>query len=212
MKLYSSNLSPYGQRVKIAIAAKGLEETIEIVEQRPNTDAYKKLNPTGKIPALEVDGVAIPESEVILEYLEDAFAEKPLRPADPILRARARLVSRLCDLYVAQGLFPLFQQMNPAARDAATVEEAFAKMDHALHLLETYLTDDALAVSETLTTADCAAAPVLFFIPALSPAFGKTAFAGRAKVQGYFERVSQTPPVGKAMGEMAAALKAFSRG
>ena len=212
MKLYSSNLSPYGQRVKIAIRAKGLEDTITVVDQRPQTEDYKRLNPTGKIPALEVDGVCIPESEVILEFIEDRFPDNPLRPADPVLRAKARLVSRLCDLYVAQGLFPLFRQMSPKVRDQAKVDEGFAQMDHALGLLETYLTDGEFAVSDTLSTADCAAAPILFFIPNLAPAFGRVPFEGRPKAQGYYHRIGNHPVVGVAMAEMAEALKNFSRG
>src|SRR5580692_4447840 len=97
MKLYSVGLSPFAARVRAAIYARDLD--IEIVAP-PATGTkspeYLTLNPMGKIPVLVLDdGTTIPESDTIVEYLEDAFAQNPLRPAAPADAAKARLVARV---------------------------------------------------------------------------------------------------------------------
>ncbi len=80
MKLYQSFLSNYATKNRIAIYDKGL--TVEFVDPPGglHSPEYQKINPLDKIPCLEVDGVIIPESEIIAEYLEEKFPEKPLLP------------------------------------------------------------------------------------------------------------------------------------
>jgi glutathione S-transferase len=90
MKLYNANLSPFAARCRIQIYAKDLPVTLAEPPGGAGTDAYRAINPTGKVPCLEVDGVVIPESEVICEFLEDRFPQPSLRPADD-LESRPRL-------------------------------------------------------------------------------------------------------------------------
>lgn len=73
MKLYNSNLSPYTARVRLLINVKKLN--IELADPPGfRTEAFRTINPIGKIPALELDdGAVLPESEVICEYLEDMY-------------------------------------------------------------------------------------------------------------------------------------------
>jgi glutathione S-transferase len=68
--------------------------------------AYLKLNPNGVVPTLVHDGRVIIESTVINEYLDDAFPEIPLRPADPYGRAQVRLWTKRLDegLHAAAGI------------------------------------------------------------------------------------------------------------
>jgi len=90
--LYDAARCPYCARVRIALAEKGLGyETVEIdLSDRPAW-LYTK-NPSGKVPVLEEDrGFVLPESLVIMEYLEERFPEPPFWPADPAERALGRL-------------------------------------------------------------------------------------------------------------------------
>jgi glutathione S-transferase len=91
LTLYDAARCPYCARVRIVLAEKDLEyEPIEIdLADRPAW-IYEK-NSTGRVPVLEEDGWVLPESAVIMEFLEDRYPEPPLLAADAADRALARL-------------------------------------------------------------------------------------------------------------------------
>lgn len=92
LTLYDAARCPYCARARIALAEKEIEyETIEVdLSDRPAW-IYEK-NATGRVPVLEDDAWLLPESAVILEYLEERYPEPALLPADPADRAAARLL------------------------------------------------------------------------------------------------------------------------
>ena len=98
MTLYDAPRCPYCARVRIVLAEKQLAyETVEI-DLRNRPDWIYELNPSGKVPVLD-DGFVLPESAVIMEYLEERFPEPALLPPDPEDRALARLaLDRFDDL------------------------------------------------------------------------------------------------------------------
>src|SRR5208283_5117017 len=101
MKLYSRDLSNFSAKSRIVIYEKGLD--VEMVDPPGgmSSQEYEKLNPLGKIPALQLDnGRMIAESEVINEYLEDKFPAEPLLPQDAEGWAAVRSYSRFHDLYL----------------------------------------------------------------------------------------------------------------
>src|SRR5919198_6611922 len=105
--LYTAERCPYAARVRIVLAEKGLPyEAVEIdLDDRPAW-LYEK-NPLGRVPVYEEDdGLVLPESRVIMEYLEERYPEPALWPADPAERALGRLWlerfdDRLGDAYYA---------------------------------------------------------------------------------------------------------------
>jgi glutathione S-transferase len=104
--LYTAARCPYAARVRIALAEKGIPyDAVEIdLDNRPAW-LYLK-NPSGKVPVLEEDeGFLLPESQVIVEYLNERFPDPPLLPPDPAERALARLLverfDKLSDAYYA---------------------------------------------------------------------------------------------------------------
>ena len=89
--LYDAARCPYCARVRIVFAEKGVAyEPIEIDLSNRPAWIYEK-NPKGKVPVLEEDTFALPESHLIMEYLEERFPEPALLPADPAQRALERL-------------------------------------------------------------------------------------------------------------------------
>jgi glutathione S-transferase len=90
--LYDADRCPYCARVRIVLAEKGLEyETVVVdLDDRPGW-IYEK-NPLGRVPVIEEDAFVLPESAVIMEYLEERYPEPPLWPADPADRAAGRLL------------------------------------------------------------------------------------------------------------------------
>jgi glutathione S-transferase len=99
MKLYDASRCPYCARVRIALAEKGLDVELVPVDLQSRPPWMIALNPPkGRVPVLD-DGFVLPESEVILEYLEERHPEPPLLPAGAAERAAARvLVHRFDDL------------------------------------------------------------------------------------------------------------------
>ncbi len=96
LTLYHYDRSTAAQRVRLLIEEKGLPWKSVIVDtargdvdQLP--DNYHELNPKGLVPAVENNGAGIAESNIILEYLEDAFPETSFRPASAEDRAKMRL-------------------------------------------------------------------------------------------------------------------------
>jgi glutathione S-transferase len=92
VRLIDAARCPYCARARIALAEKGLDyETVEIdLSDRPQW--LLELNaPHGRVPVLD-DGFTLPESEVIMAYLDERYPERPLLPADPVERAHARLL------------------------------------------------------------------------------------------------------------------------
>ena len=91
LTVYDAARCPYCARVRITLAEKDIEfEAIEIdLDDRPAW-IYEK-NVTGRVPVVEEDGWILPESAVIMEYLEERYPEPPLLAADPADRALARL-------------------------------------------------------------------------------------------------------------------------
>src|SRR2546428_11462181 len=89
LTLISHKLCPYVQRAVIALTEKGVPfERIDIdLANKP--DWFLKISPLGKTPVLVVDGTAIFESAVILEYLEETRPH-PLHPVDALQRAEHR--------------------------------------------------------------------------------------------------------------------------
>lgn len=90
--LYHNNSSVCAAKVRVALAEKTLDWESRMLELNGDQflPEYLALNPDAVVPTLVHDGRAITESTVILEYLEDAFPECPLRPADPCYGALAR--------------------------------------------------------------------------------------------------------------------------
>jgi glutathione S-transferase len=208
VKLYSVNLSPFASRNRLQIYAKGLDVQLLPPPGELKSDAYLAINPLGKIPVL-VDGeFMLPESETIAEYLEDRFPEPSLRPGNPQALARARLLSRIVDLYVFPPLIVLFRNASPKQRDQQAVDGALQELEKGLDWLARYLEGTDYAVAKQLSLADCTLVPALFFVNAMLPVFGKPEpFAGASKVGEYYRGVQKNPHVAKVVGELGVALK-----
>ena len=94
LTLYDAARCPYCARVRIVLAEKDIEyEAIEIdLSDRPAW-IYEK-NSTGRVPVVEEDAWVLPESAVIMEYLEERYPEPALLPADPAQREIGRASCR----------------------------------------------------------------------------------------------------------------------
>jgi len=105
--LYDFRNSVCCQKVRIALRAKGLEWTaieVDLFRSEQYDPKYLKLNPKGVVPTLVHDGKPVIESTLICEYLDEAFPDPPLMPADPWSRTRMRLWSKMVDEGLHEGV------------------------------------------------------------------------------------------------------------
>lgn len=210
MILHSNNLSPFASRCRLQIHLKSLDIEINAINNDEEFAALKAVNPIGKIPILELDnGEKIPESRVILEYIEDIFPSSPLRPESPESKARMRLLGQLSDLYLMEVLLTMFPHLNPKVRDPAFIDKQLGELHLGLTHLDTYLNaEDEFAVGENPTLADCMLVPVLFFVFSFLPAFGdSTSVSQWEKVDRYWAKIQKTEPFTRVIAELSAALE-----
>jgi glutathione S-transferase len=102
LELYHSVNSVCAQKVRVAMAEKGLEYKEHLMTLRGDQfdDAYMKLNPNAVVPTLIHDGRPVIESSVILYYLDEVFPKPSLMPQDPHQRAAVRQYNKMIDEYV----------------------------------------------------------------------------------------------------------------
>ena len=170
--LYSENSSPFSAPVRIAIFAKDLDIEICPPPGGLKSVAYHAINPLGTIPCLvRADGFILPESAAIVEYLNERFPLPPLLPAEPDLRARARLLQRIGELGIMTSTVELMQIARSPSRDEHFTGIWLTRLVRALASLQTFLGTGRFAVGDTLTLADCQLAPALFGVPPITAAF-----------------------------------------
>ena len=138
--LRSSPTSPFGRKIKIAIAELGLDDRIEIVPADTNdpAESLRRQNPLGKVPTLVFeDGTTLFDSRVIAEYLDHLAGGGRLFPAGEARFAQLRLqavADGICDA----GLLQVYETRlrSPETRNAAWVENQAGKVARALASLE----------------------------------------------------------------------------
>ena len=108
LTLHGFPFSNYHNIVKHALMQKSIPFEEHIVY--PSSPELMKVSPAGKVPAMTTEkGTNISESSVLLEYLEDAYPENPLLPADIEARAKVRQLMKISELYLelpARRLLP----------------------------------------------------------------------------------------------------------
>lgn len=160
LELYHSVNSVCAQKVRIALAEKGLDYTDHLMTLRGDQFApeYMKLNPNAVVPTLVHDGRPVLESSVILYYLDEAFPAPPLMPRDLHRRAAVRVFNKLIDEYVhnsctiltfATAFRPWFaglsgEQIEAKLAKSPSKKRTEYKRDVALHGLDSKFVREAL--------------------------------------------------------------------
>lgn len=210
MKLYNAPHSPYAARVRTQIYAKGITDIEILPPPGFGTPAYKEVNTTGKIPALDVGDMVIPESMVIMEYLEEVYPQKPLRPADPKARAVINLFARFPDVYIQPALFPLFREVMQRSGDAEALQKNIDNLKAQLQLLDDLMGQYGWDKHTEVDFADCALAPTIFWANLVPGMFGHTdILAGYPRVSAWWKWCNAHPVIGKVLVEMDEGFKAF---
>jgi RNA polymerase-associated protein len=91
MKLYSGTTCPFSHRCRIVLYEKGMDFQIVDVDLFDKPEDLATMNPYNQTPVLVERELILYESNIINEYIDDRFPHPQLMPADPVLKARARL-------------------------------------------------------------------------------------------------------------------------
>jgi len=174
MKLYTYFRSSAAYRVRIALNLKGLSYEAVPVHLLKNggeqlQEEYRKINPSGLVPALEDDSVMLSQSMAIIEYLEEKHPEPPLLPSDALGRARVRELAQIvaCDIHPLNNLRVLrYLVKHFAMSDEAKNEWYRHWVIEGLSSLELHLARDQssgpFCHGDKPTIADCFLVPQVF--------------------------------------------------
>ena len=91
MTLYSGTTCPFSQRCRNVLYEKGMDFQIVDVDLHNKPEDVAVMNPYNQVPVLVERDLILYESNIINEYIDDRFPHPQLMPADPVMRARARL-------------------------------------------------------------------------------------------------------------------------
>jgi glutathione S-transferase len=100
LTLYQHAISVCSQKVRLQLEEKQIaceDRYVDLLKGEQTRPEFLALNPRGVVPVLVHDGAVIIESTVIMEYIEDVFAQAPLRPDAPAERARMRVWAKVPD-------------------------------------------------------------------------------------------------------------------
>jgi glutathione S-transferase len=195
IRLCGFHISNYHNKVRIALLEKGVafEEDAGV---KPSQEAsYLAQSPMGKVPFLEVNGTRIRESSAILEYLEDAFPQKPLLPKDPIERARVRELVIFIELHlelVARRMYGMLAGGKPVSDETRQrVEKDLAKGVRALKAVVKF---EPFIAGKDLTVADCAAFVHLPLVTLVTRNFfGRDFLEDIPQVKPYLKMLAERP-------------------
>jgi len=191
MKLYDFAPCPFGQKVRIVLAEKGLSYEmvhIDISQGEHRKPDFMRLNPYARVPVLVDEDTTIYDSTVIDEYLEDEYPDPSLLPAvgASALRARARLFEDFADNsftpQVGQLMVEMFKpeaerDANRVARLRQSIERVLDYLNHELQGQQ-YLAND-------FSVADIGFIPRILVVPALEI----DAAANRPNIEQWLKRI-----------------------
>jgi glutathione S-transferase len=115
----------------MVLAEKGLDWTshhVDLGKAEHATEAYRRVNPNGVVPALVHDGTIVIESSDIMEYLDECFPDPPLRPRDEhglvemrLWVARQDSIQRALTVLSHEFVFPALERTNGAPMSRSTI-------------------------------------------------------------------------------------------
>jgi glutathione S-transferase len=210
IRLYEHPLSPYAQKVKICL----YEKNVPFEATTPNLfggdPEFAKTSPRLEVPSLVEGELAIFDSTIILEYLEDRFPEPPMLPPTPAERARVRMIEELCDTYYeainwALAEIRFFRRATGTLAEELT-ERAKRQIAGVHARLERALGDRRWFNGDRFGWGDLSVAPYV----AGSLGFGAVP-PGGSRLAGWFDRARERHSVRKCLEAAAAAMSGFEQ-
>ncbi|MBQ62209.1 MAG: stringent starvation protein A [Gammaproteobacteria bacterium] len=163
MIFYSDGNDHYSQRVRLVLAEKGVAVEIVDVERGNYPEDLADLNPYNSLPTLVDRDLALYESMVIMEYLDERFPHPPMLPVYPVARAQSRLF-----VYRIQRDWCGYVDTIVAGRSKDTViDRARKELRESLITIAPIFKEKPFFMSDDFTLVDCCVAPILWRLSVL---------------------------------------------
>jgi len=203
LKLYYHPLSSYCHKTLIALYENDtlFEPVLVNLGDPESRAAFLKIWPVGQFPVIEdtARNWMVPESSIIIEYLQQHFPGKTrFIPEDADLARQVRMRDRFFDLHIHVHMQKIMGDVRrpEGKKDPQGVDEAFARMRTALGMLEGEMGSKTWVIGDAFTLADCAAAPALFYANRLIPLAKEF-----PNTQAYLKRLMERPSYARALKE-----------
>ncbi len=204
MKLYSRPLSPFSARVRVALYHKGIDVEHVVPEMGWSKEpGFLAISALGRIPVLVLDdGTALVESGPIVEYLDDAYPEPAMRPADPVARAQLRAFTQIVEHDVMANMMTVFGQVYAKQDHTAALARLLEGLRHTERMLE---------ATPGVTLADAMLVPARFNLDSLQQFAGLPALLEPFPKLGAYraKKIDATPALARVWRELEEGLVAF---
>jgi len=188
MVLYSGTTCPFSQRCRLVLFEKGMDFQIRDVDLYNKPEDISIMNPYGQVPILVERDLILYESNIINEYIDERFPHPQLMPADPVMRARARLFL----FNFERELFVHVQvlERRDASKDAQKLQDKARQQirDRLTQLTPIFIKNKHM-LGEEFSMLDVAIAPLLWRLDHYGIEMPKTA----APLLRYAERIFSRP-------------------
>jgi glutathione S-transferase len=212
LKLCGFAVSNYYNKVKIALLEKGIafEEELVWTSQK---DEMLRRSPLGKVPFIETGAGHLSESSVINEYIEEAYPQNPLFPADIWQRAKVRELTNLLDMHLelhARRLYP--GAFFGGSVSDETKEQVKKELDKGVRALKGLVKFSPFIFGDRLTYADCSAFVHLPLISGATKwAYGADMLADIEGVKPYLAMMKARPHVQKVEADRKTSLELMAQ-
>jgi glutathione S-transferase len=182
--LISNHLCPYTQRAAIQLAEKGLDYERTYIDLAHKPGWFAQISPLGKVPVLRIGDVALFETSVICEYIEEVSPELPLHPSSALQRAQHRAwvefgSATIADVY---GFY--------MAPDATSFDRKAADLTSRFAWLERHLGDGPYFDGDRFCLVDATFAPIFRLFDTFDRIGDFGVFEGLLRVPRYREALA----------------------
>ena len=189
LELISNHLCPYTQRAAIQLSEKGVAYERVYIDLADKPDWFLRISPLGKVPLLRTGDAAIAETSVICEYIEEVENAVPLRPAEPLERARHRGWAEFASAIIAD-VFAFYM-----APDATAFERKVGDLRARFRWLEGHLGNGPYFAGAGFCLVDAAFAPIFRLFDTFDRIGEFGVFKGLGRVPSYREALAERASV-----------------
>ncbi len=179
MTLFSSATCPHSHRTRIVMAEKGITVDIVDIDGSDKPEDLVELNPYNSTPTLVDRDLALYDSRVIMDYIDERFPHPPLMPVDPVSRAKSRLVL----FHIDNDWYRLIPELESRSDKVAGKARKILR-DSITSSAEVFAAKPYF-LSDEFSMVDCCIAPILWRLPH----YGVELPAQAKAVQKYAERI-----------------------